>query len=260
MHLKVLGLILPLALAVASCATKQETLPVAGEAPRTSVAQVPPARDAAMEALVAPYKVEVDKLRLPIGSSKVEMRQVRYEEALGSWVSDALRSELSAMTGKPVDVVVLNSGGIRAPMPAGEVSYMTINSILPFDNSVFTIEASGAELLALGEVLAKRRAADLVSGMTLRVSADGALEEMLVAGKAVDPAATYRIGTISFLAEGNGGYGILKSMKATDHDVFLRDAISSHVKKLTAAGAQIEPPTDVWRQLVGGLRAPEVKR
>ena len=42
----------------------------------------------------------------------------------------------------------MNGGGIRASMPEGPVTLKSCNSVLPFDNDMMLVEASGATILA----------------------------------------------------------------------------------------------------------------
>jgi hypothetical protein len=41
------------------------------------------------------------------------------------------------------DVALLNSGGLRADLPAGELEYGAVYEIIPFDNNVATITMTG---------------------------------------------------------------------------------------------------------------------
>lgn len=67
---------------------------------------------------------------------------VRREEApLGNLVADAFRIQMDA------DIGIINGGGLRNGINAGIVNYGHVVSVLPNDNNIHVIEATGAEIL-----------------------------------------------------------------------------------------------------------------
>lgn len=71
---------------------------------------------------------------------------VRMEETnAGDLVTDAYRSLTKA------DVAITNGGGIRTELPAGDLKYGDMVSLLPYDNYLCVVEITGAELLDLLE-------------------------------------------------------------------------------------------------------------
>jgi len=67
------------------------------------------------------------------------------ETNLGDLVADAYRVQLGA------DVGLTNGGGVRANLPAGEITYGDLLSVLPYANEMCLVEVSGQELLDLLE-------------------------------------------------------------------------------------------------------------
>ena len=74
---------------------------------------------------------------------------VRTEETnLGDFAADAiLWSARQALGEDKVDLALTNGGGIRASIPAGEISMKTMKTVFPFGNEVATVTVTGAELL-----------------------------------------------------------------------------------------------------------------
>ena len=235
------------------CAGKQEPA-------RFEVTAVEPGKqDKEIEALVAPYKAEVDKLRLPIGRSSVEMSREKTDSPIGSWVADALRAQTEVATGRKVDVLMLNGGGIRNSLPKGDISYMTINNILPFENTVVLYEYSGTQLQTMAELLASRRGADPISGLTIDATADYKLNRALVNGEPIDPNRRYTFATISFLAQGNSGFGILTKDPHVDTGLLMRDLVADHVRAETKQGRTIDMPAEPYRYRFGGKTVKEIQ-
>lgn len=71
-------------------------------------------------------------------------RDGRPESALGNLITDALLESTDA------DVAILNvSGGIRANLPQGELTYGSLFRMYPFDDRMVILDMSGAALLQI---------------------------------------------------------------------------------------------------------------
>lgn len=84
-------------------------------------------------------KTDVD---LIITDPETGVRVIRNTETnLGHLVADAYRDQTGA------DIALVNGGGIRANIPAGEVTLNQIMSCHPFGNSLCMVEATGQQIL-----------------------------------------------------------------------------------------------------------------
>ena len=71
-------------------------------------------------------------------------RLVRSGETnLGDLITDAYRAEMNT------DIGIMNGGGIRNSIPAGIITYGDIIDVLPNDNLICKIEATGAQLMEM---------------------------------------------------------------------------------------------------------------
>jgi 5'-nucleotidase len=123
------------------------------------------------------------------------------ESALGNVVADAF---LAAGT---ADVSVINDSGLRADLaftPDGEVTFGEAYAAVPFNNTLFAFDLTGADLVAaldlasVGGPLQIGGATyqyDSAAGLGSRVTA----ADVLVGGVAVVPAQTYRVIAADFL-------------------------------------------------------------
>lgn len=74
-------------------------------------------------------------------------RLVRMQEtAIGNFCADAFRVMLGT------EIAMINGGGIRADIPAGTVTFNTLYSVFPFNNTACTVSATGQQLLDILEV------------------------------------------------------------------------------------------------------------
>lgn len=208
--------------------------------------------DEEMAALLAPYREGVDELREPIATAEDTMLFINRDWELGAWVTDRLRGYLTREIGEPVDMVVMNAGGVRNTLAEGDVSALTIMQILPFENTLAAFELTGGELLELGRFLASRRGWNPVSGARISHGPEGEFIEMTLTGPegepvGIDPEGSYLVGTISFLADGAAGFDFFGEREYRHIDLPVRDAVTEEVRRMTARGEPIVAPPDLPR-------------
>ncbi len=167
----------------------------------------PVVADPAITEAIAPALAQVEKLqRRPLGVTNPRLLGRRYEaeSALGSLLADALR-ELDR-----ADVALLNSGGLRSDLRAGEVRYGDFYEVIPFDNTISTLTLTGEELLRLLHVAyGARKGVFQQSGLKLTLSrcpGERRLQSATLAnGKPIIAQGQYRVVMPDFLARGGDG-------------------------------------------------------
>ena len=151
----------------------------------------------------------------------------RVEECiLGNIIADALRWETGA------DIAMMNGGGIRADIPAGEITLGEVLTVHPFGNLVSTFDLSGADIVeALENSVSRIQLTE--DGQIQRGGASGRF--MQVSGlrftynpeaepgnrvtsveveqedgsfAPIDPDATYSMATNNFVRGGGDGYTV----------------------------------------------------
>ena len=155
------------------------------------------------------------------------LRRVRSGETnLGDMVADAYRTVMGAQIG------FANGGGIRADLPAGDITYEDIINIHPYGNEMCVVEATGQEILDALELGASHYPQENggflhVSGLTYTIDAsvpssvvttdegdfvkvDGAyrVTDVKVGGEPLDPAKTYTVASHNYMIK-NGGDGYI---------------------------------------------------
>ncbi len=146
---------------LASTGTKFEhigvlELSVEGKFTSTLVATSGVQKDAGVQNFVESIKGEVlaegervigENMQLLAANDPQGNRLVRMQEtAIGNFCADAFRVMLG--TG----IAMINGGGIRADIPAGTVTFNTLYSVFPFNNTACTVSATGQQLLDILEV------------------------------------------------------------------------------------------------------------
>ena len=163
---------------------------------------------------------------------------------LGNLVADVLKAYGSRYFKVPMDFAITNFGGIRVPMPEGEITVDDISSMFPFVNYICYVKMKGENLTKLLEQLSATTAFQAVSGVTVKVKAHK-LESALVGGKPIDPAKVYNITTIDFLLDGGDQLriGALAEDVISTH-VLIKDVMLDYVKDCEAKGIVIDSKAD----------------
>lgn len=163
------------------------------------------------EAFLAPYKQKVDSIMGPVvGIVACDMAAERPESNLSNLLPDILMWAAKDYNEKP-DFAVYNVGGIRAALSKGKVTYGDILDIAPFENKISFISLTGENVLKLFSQIAARGGEGLSHGVELLLSKDLKLVSARLNGEEIDPARSYRITTIDYLAQGNDGLTAFKA-------------------------------------------------
>ncbi|EKN5503479.1 bifunctional UDP-sugar hydrolase/5'-nucleotidase [Salmonella enterica] len=107
------------------------------------------------------------------------------------------------------DFGVMNGGGIRDSIEAGDITYKSVLKVQPFGNIVVYADMSGKEvvdyLTAVAQMKPDSGAYPQLANVSF-VAKEGKLTDLKIKGEPVDPAKTYRMATLSFNATGGDGY------------------------------------------------------
>ena len=215
--------------------------------------------------------------RKVIGSSGITMNAMdadgewlvrEMEMPIGNFCADAFRRVLDT------DIAMINGGGIRADLKAGEVSYNTLISVFPFNNTACKASITGQQLLDALEVsvmsLPERAGSFMqVSGLRFKVNqavptpvvldsgdlfshignGERRVSDVQVLDKEsgkylpVDPQRTYTLGGINYTITQMGCDGIFRYTR------LLQDNIGQDVEILAA-----------YLEMIGGTIGEEYKK
>ena len=188
---------------------------------------------------------------------------------LGYLIADAQLADTDDADRGDADIALMNPGGVRADLtfassPAGEgdgvVTYGEAFTVQPFNNIVVTNTFTGAQLLDVlkdqwcsGPRTVLLPSANLtytydqsdaaaITGVTCSPSVTSPVSNVRINGVLLDPAATYRVTTNNFLADGGDSFASLRAgtnrTSLPDFDV---DSLVRYLEP-TLTGAPIGPP------------------
>lgn len=183
-----------------------------------TIAEIKSGYEEIVNTVVASTKVELT-VNDPVSGERMVRRQ---ETNLGDLCADAYR----AMSG--ADIAVVNGGGIRVSIPAGDITYGQIIAVHPFGNEMCVVEATGQQILDALEMGARNAPGECggflqVSGMsyeidlnvepTVEVNADGMftgvsgeyrVKNVKVGDEPLDLAKTYTLASHNYMLKSAG--------------------------------------------------------
>lgn len=194
-----------------------------------------------------------------LGETTVELDHDRYAgpSLLGEWSCDVMREKAG------VQIAMTNGGGLRVPVPAGEITAGILYEVMPFDNTLYTMKLSGVDLKAniehgimnddigwvqiSGVMVTYNKEAEAGNRITSMVLEDGTPIEM---------DKFYTVVTNDFMFTGGDNYNFKNALDGLDTFIPIRDALMEAVEK---AGV-ISPVKRNWlsEEKVGKLYVVEV--
>lgn len=207
--------------------------------------------DSALHTLLAPYKIQLDSvMNTVVGQTAFALpnEKGKTETLLGNFVADAClakgNAHYSPADGLPAQVCVLNNGGLRASLPAGNVTRGNVFELMPFDNEIVIVTITGKKMWDLVKFTTASGGVP-VAGINIGMKPDKTPGKVLINGVAFDSTKTYKVMTSDYLANGGDKMAFLKDPVAIEKTGYLiRDAILDTFTDAQKAGKLISPATD----------------
>jgi 2',3'-cyclic-nucleotide 2'-phosphodiesterase/3'-nucleotidase len=208
------------------------TIRLAGKNPDSMTSEMLTVRNAEpdpqIQAVIAPYeKTVAARAAERVGETQTDLRKSEIVESpLNNLVADALRETVGTQIG------LHNIGGIRAVVSRGPITRGAVYDVMPFHDTVFTMNLTGSQLKHL---LGRRVLA--VSGLrvvwdTTRERPNQLVAATLANGEAIVDTALYSVAVNDFMAAGGDGLlELTQGSSQVDTGILIRDAIASYLEK-----------------------------
>ncbi|XP_023941676.2 apyrase [Bicyclus anynana] len=202
-------------------------------------------KDERMASLIAPWREEVHaegKEVLSASLTELNRGDCRRRECnIGSWICDNFIGEAVPRATGPAwgyaHACLINNGGIRAHVSAGEITTEGILMAMPFENKVQVYDLKGSYLLealefsvSLGDAQGFNRMVQ-IGGIRVVYNATAAPGSRVLSARVrclqcdvpryepLDVEVTYRLITQDFIANGGGGFSMLANNRENVEDV-----------------------------------------
>ncbi len=204
--------------------------------------------DAEFEKTLDPYKSKMDQImnELLIVSEQPLLKGLP-ESSLGDFASDAILKKTNDNykpdDNMPVNICLLNNGGLRAELPKGNITRGNAFELMPFENSIFILTLSGEKTKQLFDYIVQNNGAPF-GGATIKAKGKK-ITELKISGQDFDVNKTYKIVTSDYLAAGGDKYYFFKDPVKTEILKYkLRDAIIDYMIEENKKGNTLKVSTD----------------
>ena len=229
--------------AILSCKTPLNIAKVQTEK-NISISQDLP-EDQNFNTVIAPYKQELEgKMNTKISHTSVDLTKSGDDSNLGNLLADYTfegADDWAKKNGIPggVDGAVINIGGIRTTIAAGDILTRQIYEVMPFENEVMIMKMKGSDMQGLFDYYLKTQKNNPVSHIVIETDHDK-ITTKLINGKPLDPTKTYYIATSDYLAFGGDNMDYFKKGEMIATGIKLRDFF---LEKFIA-NPEVKVPTD----------------
>jgi 2',3'-cyclic-nucleotide 2'-phosphodiesterase (5'-nucleotidase family) len=134
------------------------------------------------------------------------------------------------------DFLFLNHGGLRASIPAGEITVGNIYEVMPFENELVMMRLTKNQVDTLLNFIAKKGGAP-VSGIRFKIENEQATQVVFSRSNDINQS-SYTVITSDYLANGGDGFEFLKAVQKTNLDIKVRDAL---IQDFSEFGKRNEP-------------------
>ena len=229
-----------------------------------------------MAAKLAEYAAPIEELKATvIGQTAVDLDGERehvrtMETNLGNLICDAMLWRTAADN---TVIAIQNGGGIRASIPAGDVSLGQVLEVLPFGNTIVNFDLTGAEIVEALEngvsmVEEVKGRFPQVGGLRYAFNPDLPAGSRIISVEVWDPAqkayvpldlkATYRVCTNNFLYGGGDGYEVFatKAQNVNETGLLLSDVLVEYIKARSPVSPAVEGRITISEALLPITGAP----
>ncbi|MFD5277111.1 bifunctional metallophosphatase/5'-nucleotidase [Pseudarthrobacter sp. NPDC058362] len=204
------------------------------------------APDPAVKAIVDGYQAQLgEELGKSVGEAATSITRGSsrgVESEMGNFVTDSMRSYIDG-----VDFAFTNAGGLRADIDAGPITLEEVYAVLPFNNTLVTMDLTGAQVRkVLEEGAFSQYGTVQVSGLKWAYDAGAPFGARVTSvtlpdGTPLDPGATYRVATNNFMATGGDQFTTFTQGTGTvDTGINLVDTVVHYLEHHSPVDPQIE--------------------
>jgi len=188
--------------------------------------------------LIAPYKKHLNnQLDEVLCTTPIDLTRVdgKLESSLGNLMADICFEQgnpvFEKQTNKTIDFVLFNFGGIRAPIPKGNITSRNAFEVMPFENELVVAELSGKKITELLHYLFINKKAHPISKLSLKLNNE-TYQDVTINNITFDNTKNYFVLTSDYLQEGGDKMNFFKnpiSLHKTGYKI--RTALIDYFKK-----------------------------
>ncbi len=215
--------------------------------------------DAAVTARLAELSAPIEELKaevIGVATANIDGERTTcraMECQMGDLVTDAL---LDRAAGQGVTIAITNGGGLRASIEAGDITMGDVLTVLPFSNTMATMQLKGTEIVTalengFSQVEDGAGRFPQVAGLKVtwtkaKPAGDRIIKVEVMDNGAwapIDPDKMYGVVTNNYMRQGGDGYDVFATDAVNPYDFGppLEDVLADYIAKL---GGEYTPMTE----------------
>lgn len=184
---------------------------------------------------LSPYKEKMTKeitRVLSYAPKNLVRTDGKSQSSLGNLMADLCYNKANELfkkeTGKKVDFLLSNYGGIRSGIWKGEVRVSNAFKLMPFENTLVVAELSADKVKELFDYFIEEGMAHPLSKQ-VQVTIKGDQYTVKINGKTIESSKTYYVATSDYLQKGGDKMNFFKNpVSLFESNFLIRDAIIEH--------------------------------
>jgi 2',3'-cyclic-nucleotide 2'-phosphodiesterase (5'-nucleotidase family) len=205
-------------------------------------------KSAYINEFILPYSTRINEVldsTLAYAPKPISKEDGEFNTTAGNLMADIVRLQANPIfksrTGKDIDFVLLNHGGIRSIISSGKVSARNAFEVMPFENNIVVAGVNGSDVNDMVTFLVQAGRAHPISGIQIVLDKDRKLRKALINSEPINPERTYYVATSDYLISGGDQMGFFKNnILINDTDYLIRNAIIDYFKKVDTLAPVID--------------------
>ena len=180
--------------------------------------------DSNMYYTILPYKSKLDaQMNAVLCYSKQEMKKTKPESMLGNWTSEVCLEMAQDVYKDNIDLSFFNNGGLRSPLPKGNITKRDLFKLMPFENELVVLELNKTEMLDLKAYF------NFTKGQPVAFADDFTLNDSL-----------FLVLTTDYLANGGDKMKFFKDKTQHKVGIKMRDALINYCVKKDTISSKLD--------------------
>ncbi|MFH4965846.1 5'-nucleotidase [Gaetbulibacter sp. M235] len=204
--------------------------------------------DSDIDNFIKPYREHIIKdldSVLAYSANTYSKTDGEFNTAIGNFMADAVYDQANpvfkARTGKDIDMVILNHGGIRSIISKGNITTKTAFELMPFENTLVVVALKGTQIDSLVSYLCRSKKAHPISKLKLTIDKDFKVVDATIKGHKIDGSKTYYVTTNDFLYNGGDNMTFFKPNDSLyDLNYKIRNVLIDYFKKVDTISPVID--------------------
>lgn len=173
---------------------------------------------------ILPYKSKLDaQMNAVLCHSKQEMKKTKPESLLGNWTSEVCLEMAQDVYKDNIDLSFFNNGGLRSPLPKGNITIRDLFKLMPFENELVVLELNKTEMLDLKAYF------NFTNGQPVAFADDFTLNDSL-----------FLVLTTDYLANGGDKMKFFKDKTQNKVGIKMRDALINYCVKKDTISSKLD--------------------